>query len=627
MANLETILSWFQTGDNPTEEEFRQTFSSFRHNDTKILIKDVDGLESSLNNKLNVDDLPANMAVVDEGETSDVFNKEQIMAMTMMLSDYVKNGKIRADKIEAIGLTDLIEAVEKNIVEFAANSEKYEFQQNDFIAVPINENFSLFMFKGGEKKDKNNYLPTGISNVTIAMVEGLQTVLNGKLDKPLADGSFFTKKTGSSTIHKEINPSANYLLFWDGTDFKSSNIFRESNSLKYGIGTNIPAEQLHLTSRARMLGLVLENNAENLQQQLTYNNKKFYGADDTGIKRRFMFADNEDFIDLANSLTDAQKTAWKTIMNGGFTTNTISVSTVAPKVVKKSNNPIYITVEGANLNLNPLNFNVKLVDKVSEVEIDIPNSQVQLQPGGLSLIFWFNFSTVPIADYYIRINNGIATYTTNESTSVFVRDTVEDINLSDLLWDRICVTQSEIDNTLTTGANTFLFKQNADNSPLVGNNASCVAVAKSSKVLSTGENAVISGTIQIIANIYSFNGLTLGFCDPLLATQLIDATDFSVGLAADGGNWLHLKGIVNKLKVDLSGDPVNIPTNFNLSFTIVKQGNLASINYRFIRYDGVLISGSVKKTITDKNLSLYIIGYSGNIVGSNTILISEAYKF
>lgn len=543
MANLETILSWFQTGDNPTEEEFRQTFSSFRHNNTKIPITDVDGLESSLNNKLNVDDLAANMAVVDEGETSDVFNKEQIMAMTMMLSDYVKNGKIRADKIEAIGLTDLIEAVEKNIVEFAANSEKYEFQQNDFIAIPINENFSLFMFKGGEKKDKNNYLPTGISNVTIAMVEGLQTVLNGKLDKPLADGSFFTKKTGSSTIHKEINPSANYLLFWDGTDFKSSNIFRESNSLKYGIGTNIPAEQLHLTSRARMLGLVLENNAENLQQQLTYNNKKFYGADDTGIKRRFMFADNEDFIDLANSLTDAQKTAWKTIMNGGFTTNTISVSMVAPKVVKKSNNPIYITVEGANLNLNPLNFNVKLVDKVSEVEIDIPNSQVQLQPGGLSLIFWFNFSTVPIADYYIRINNGIATYTTNESTSVFVRDTVEDINLSDLLWDRICVTQSEIDNTLTTGANTFLFKQNADNSPLVGNNASCVAVAKSSKVLSAGENAVIGGTIQIIANIYSFNGLTLGFCDSLLATQLIDATDFSVGLTADGGNWLHLKGL------------------------------------------------------------------------------------
>lgn len=48
MANLETILSWFQTGDNPTEEEFRQTFSSFRHKDIKIPITEVEGLESSI---------------------------------------------------------------------------------------------------------------------------------------------------------------------------------------------------------------------------------------------------------------------------------------------------------------------------------------------------------------------------------------------------------------------------------------------------------------------------------------------------------------------------------------------------------------------------------------------------
>ena len=135
MANLETILSWFQTGDNPTEEEFRQTFSSFRHNDTKIPITDVDGLESSLNNKLNV-------------------------------NDYVKDGKIRADKIEALGLTDLIESNESNISEFITNFYKYEFQQNDFIAVPDEKgNFSLYLFKGGEKNDKNNYLPVGISNI------------------------------------------------------------------------------------------------------------------------------------------------------------------------------------------------------------------------------------------------------------------------------------------------------------------------------------------------------------------------------------------------------------------------------------------------------------------------------
>lgn len=169
MANLETILSWFQTGDNPTEEEFRQTFSSFRHNETKIPIKDVDGLESSLNNKLNV-------------------------------NDYVKDGKIRADKIEALCLTDLIESYESNISEFAANSNKYEFQQNDFIAVPDNKgNFSLYVFKGGEKNDKNNYLPTGISNVTIGMVEGLQNELDEKIDSPVTDGKFYIKKSSGVT--------------------------------------------------------------------------------------------------------------------------------------------------------------------------------------------------------------------------------------------------------------------------------------------------------------------------------------------------------------------------------------------------------------------------------------------
>lgn len=48
MTDLETILSWFQTGDMPTEEEFEETFSSFRHKNTKIPIAEVDGLESFL---------------------------------------------------------------------------------------------------------------------------------------------------------------------------------------------------------------------------------------------------------------------------------------------------------------------------------------------------------------------------------------------------------------------------------------------------------------------------------------------------------------------------------------------------------------------------------------------------
>ncbi|WP_159476583.1 hypothetical protein [Chryseobacterium sp. 18068] len=195
MTDLETILSWFQTGDMPTQEEFQETFSSFRHSNTKIPIAEVDGLESSLNNKANIGDIPDNMALVDEGHSKDVFNKEQIMAMSMMLSDYVKDGKIKADKIEALGLTDLIESSENDISKFVENFGKYEFQQNDFIAIPgADGNFSLYIFKGGEKKDKNNYLATGISNITLGMVDGLQDKLNKKVDTPLEDGRFYIKR-------------------------------------------------------------------------------------------------------------------------------------------------------------------------------------------------------------------------------------------------------------------------------------------------------------------------------------------------------------------------------------------------------------------------------------------------
>lgn len=48
MTDLKTILSWFQTGDMPTQEEFQETFSSFRHNSTKIPIAEVEGLEALL---------------------------------------------------------------------------------------------------------------------------------------------------------------------------------------------------------------------------------------------------------------------------------------------------------------------------------------------------------------------------------------------------------------------------------------------------------------------------------------------------------------------------------------------------------------------------------------------------
>lgn len=44
---LNTIFSWFEQGDNPTEYQFKQTFSSFRHLDEKIKMDEVAGLDEA----------------------------------------------------------------------------------------------------------------------------------------------------------------------------------------------------------------------------------------------------------------------------------------------------------------------------------------------------------------------------------------------------------------------------------------------------------------------------------------------------------------------------------------------------------------------------------------------------
>ncbi|QQV03427.1 MULTISPECIES: hypothetical protein [Chryseobacterium] len=45
---LHTIFSWFEEGDMPTEYQFKQTFSSFRHLDDKIRMSDVTGLNEAV---------------------------------------------------------------------------------------------------------------------------------------------------------------------------------------------------------------------------------------------------------------------------------------------------------------------------------------------------------------------------------------------------------------------------------------------------------------------------------------------------------------------------------------------------------------------------------------------------
>lgn len=566
MTDLETILSWFQTGDFPTEEEFQQTFSSFRHKETKIPIAEVDNLESSLNNKANIGDIPDNVALVDEGQPANVFNKEQVIAMAMMLSDYVKDGKIRADKIESLGLTDLIEADEKTLPEFVSRSNNYNFQQNDFIAIPVNGNFSLFMFKGGDKKITENYLPTGLTNITTSMVEGLQDALNKKLEKPTVDGNYFVNMSGNPT-YKAINPGENHLLFWDGANFKNSSIFRENGGLKFGIGTNIPNEQLHLTDRARMKALVLEDNSEVLPQQLTYNNKKFYGTDSVGLKRHFQFADYQALYETFNNMTPEQNLIISQLLNGGAGSGgNMSVNLISPPIIQNQYDSVeYILLRGANLNLNALSMGIQILasDKTTVVAT-IPNSQIQLDTSGLELIFYYNFHNFPEGQYFIKVISGAKIYIT--SLDIKVVQFINPMDLTTISWNFLYaadVTPNSNDSA-TNGNFTIV-------TPL-GNDAIPKVSLKSSEIFAQGDDFYIEFNVNIgqknwdnVANNNEKSYVGMGYAST--ANSLNVSSQIYLGYSSEYNN--------RYIDISSSGTGTGfLYSPFTVSVTFIKTGNL-----------------------------------------------------
>ena len=123
---LKTIFSWFEKGDMPTENQFQQTFSSFRHLDENIRMDEVTGLNETFQKtvsgttftnhlqdesahdlvlaKLNASNLTARnieewkeklkiklAATIDDGaETGNVYTKEQIEEIVNILQEQIE---------------------------------------------------------------------------------------------------------------------------------------------------------------------------------------------------------------------------------------------------------------------------------------------------------------------------------------------------------------------------------------------------------------------------------------------------------------------------------------------------------------------------------------------------------
>lgn len=445
---------------------------------TKITVGMVEGLNDLLNDR---------------------YTKSQSDSLYMALADYIVGGKIRADKIEALGLTTLIEVSQTSLASFAANSANYVFEQNDIIAIPDGTgNFALFIFKGGTKTVTANYLPTGLTNITIAMVSGLQAALDSKVQKPAGTGGFFASQSGTTTTWVQISPASYYLNYWDGSNFKASVLYQ--NGTKIGIGTQTPSEMLHLyDGRIRAKALVLDVNSETLPNQIVTDGTRFSGTSSGGTKRGLMYNDYADLLALSNGMTEAQKTEWKTAMNGGWTTNTMSVGVISPpKVDSTINSPTWFLLQGANLNLNPNSFAVDIVDLSGNVIVAVPGSQVSLSTtDGTKLRFYANLNSLTNGNYKIRLWNGVAYYTTSKTFSI--SDTLTHINLSSLAWSKKTYNDNPSSIINASGGSAVL-KPDAAVKPLA-NDGYLISSLMSSQFIAAGEDFYIKYTTQVLGTV------------------------------------------------------------------------------------------------------------------------------
>lgn len=469
---ISTILSWFQTGDFPTEAQFAASWSSFLHKDDKVPMDKIDGLATAMQDKtdkpvfethltgsdahittlakldasnlnntqilswksvLGVGDLPENIATVDDLNNNlygNVWSKQQSDALYMISDEFVQDGKLRADKIEALGLTTILKdplPSESTIAGFAANSANYEFQENDIIPIPDgNGNFALYFYIGGEKNMVKNYLPTGLTNITIAMVEGLQTALDNKVNKPVTAGNYFINYNGELN-YKSINPPSNYLNYWNGSNFTGSGIYTDGS--KFGIGTTSPTEALHLSGgRIRSKALVFDENSETLPYQITYANRAYYGSDLTGAKYRFMFQTYADLHNLFTSLTDPQKTQIRNdlrITGENFSVGTPRIDVLLLPFIDNTKNFIqYTTLVGINLfvdNVTPNAYiKIKRIKDVNGTNLPVPevydvDNFTVLQNFPNNLNFGINWSTKPEGYYQVFVtHNGLTNVSSPE---------------------------------------------------------------------------------------------------------------------------------------------------------------------------------------------------------------------
>lgn len=228
------------------------------------------------------------------------------------------------------------------------------------------------------------------------------------------------------------------------------------------------------------------------------------------------------FITASTFLTEEEKTNWRTQMNGGWTTNTMSVGYIIPPIVDQTDKNTWFTLKGTGLNLNPANFSVSLMTSAGTPVANVPNAQVQLFQNGTDLIFYYNCSSLAEGEYKIMISNGTASYIT--SSTVTVSNKLSQVDLSATQWDRKLYNDADSKSIYGRG-NTGIFSTDPNVKPLEKDNT-FIASLITKPLIAENKDFILRGSVNL--NIYNLDytgapeyyfGLTAADTVPELTNQ------------------------------------------------------------------------------------------------------------
>ena len=334
---------------------------------------------------------------------------------------------------------------------------------------------------------------------------------------------------------------------------------------------------------------------------------------------------------MPSLLSDAEKTNWKTEMNGGWTTANMSIFTVFPNVINANSRYSVILLRGANLNVNPATSVFSLINTTTLVEIIIPNANVNYSSSSNGEIwFWYDFSTLPEGYYAIRIFNGVAQTTTSEINNILISSNLSSVDTSIITWDKKAYTPGMENEIFVTGSNSLQYRTKLNNIESSLTNSIVAGSVKSSLIFTKSDNFTIKGSINVTTNHLMFGGSVFGLVNSSSTNDLLINSFISIKIISGGGNWVEIYKDINE-----TGSTIihGIPGlgQVSLDFIISKRGNMCSVSVSWkSRYDITQNDKSAiyTKIIPDVPISFQFAGIAGNseVVSSN-VLIEEIYKY